>query len=57
MDLRGSIGREGQPARTSKLRKNGRRYFAPGVGVYSSVPKNGYREFGGTSMAAPVVSG
>jgi len=53
----GSIGREGQPAKTSNYGKTAVDIFAPGVGVYSSVPKNGYRELGGTSMAAPVVSG
>ena len=31
--------------------------FAPGDGINSTVPHNGYRNFKGTSMAAPVVSG
>jgi subtilisin family serine protease len=31
--------------------------FAPGVDIRSTVPDNGYEELGGTSMAAPVVSG
>jgi subtilisin family serine protease len=31
--------------------------FAPGVYVYSTLPKNTYKESSGTSMAAPVVSG
>ena len=31
--------------------------FAPGVGIYSTVPDNGYEPSDGTSMAAPVVSG
>ncbi len=31
--------------------------FAPGVEMYSTVPYNQYETFGGTSQAAPVVSG
>jgi subtilisin family serine protease len=31
--------------------------FAPGVAIRSTTTGNGYREFEGTSMAAPVVSG
>lgn len=31
--------------------------FAPGVGILSTVPGNGYKANQGTSMAAPVVSG
>jgi subtilisin family serine protease len=31
--------------------------FAPGVGIYSTVPGNRYESNDGTSMAAPVVSG
>ena len=31
--------------------------FAPGVGIYSTVPGSEYRLMDGTSMAAPVVSG
>lgn len=30
---------------------------APGVGIYSSFGKNGYKTMDGTSMAAPIVSG
>jgi subtilisin family serine protease len=31
--------------------------FAPGASIYSTVPGNGYERNGGTSMAAPMVSG
>ena len=31
--------------------------FAPGVDIYSTTPDNSYASLGGTSMAAPVVSG
>ena len=30
---------------------------APGVGIYSSIPGNGYSSWNGTSMAAPLVAG
>jgi len=31
--------------------------FAPGTGIYSTVPNNRYKRNGGTSMAAPMVTG
>jgi len=31
--------------------------FAPGVDIYSAVPKSDYKELSGTSMASPVVAG
>jgi len=31
--------------------------FAPGVDIYSTIPKNNYKDQSGTSMAAPVVTG
>ena len=31
--------------------------FSPGVDIYSTTPKNGYRDASGTSMASPVAAG
>jgi subtilisin family serine protease len=31
--------------------------FAPGVDIYSTTPKNGYKDASGTSMATPVTCG
>ena len=31
--------------------------FSPGVDIYSTTPKNGYKDASGTSMAAPVTAG
>ena len=53
----GSSDMEGQPAVTSNYGKEKVDVFAPGVGIYSTVPGNGYALMGGTSMATPVVSG
>ena len=53
----GSIGMSGAPARSSNYGKTEVDLFAPGDGVYSTVPGNKYRSLRGTSMAAPVVTG
>ena len=53
----GSIGMVGQPAMSSNYDKNEVDVFAPGDGIYSSVPDNKYMSLRGTSMAAPVVTG
>ena len=53
----GSIGMSGQPARSSNYGKREVDLFAPGDGVYSTVPGNKYKNLRGTSMAAPVVTG
>jgi hypothetical protein len=31
--------------------------FSPGVDIYSTTPKNGYKDASGTSMASPVTAG
>jgi cell wall-associated protease len=41
----------------SNYGKNGVDVFAPGVGIYSSIPGSKYDYHDGTSMAAPVVTG
>jgi subtilisin family serine protease len=41
----------------SNYGKNTVDVFAPGVEIYSTVPKNGYKDASGTSMAAPVTAG
>jgi subtilisin family serine protease len=41
----------------SNYGKNTVDVFSPGVDIYSTTPKNGYRDASGTSMAAPVASG
>lgn len=53
----GSSDMEGQPAVTSNYGKKNVDVFAPGVGIYSTIPGNKYMEMGGTSMATPVISG
>lgn len=45
------------PASFSNYGKEGVDVFAPGVGIYSSVPGSKYDYHDGTSMAAPVVTG
>ncbi|MES2893727.1 MAG: S8 family serine peptidase [Bacteroidota bacterium] len=48
----------GHPASFSNYGKNLVDLFAPGVAIYSTIPKgNKYMAWDGTSMAAPVVSG
>ena len=53
----GSIGPWGQPARSSNYGKMNVDLFAPGDGIYSTVLNNQYKQLGGTSMAAPMVTG
>lgn len=48
---------DGNPARMSNYGKKSVDVFAPGVDIYSTVPGDNYKKKGGTSMAAPVVSG
>lgn len=48
---------EGEPARMSNYGKESVDVFAPGVEIYSTIPGDNYVRKGGTSMAAPVVSG
>ena len=45
------------PASFSNYGKHTVDLFAPGVGIWSSVPGNNYANMDGTSMAAPVVAG
>ena len=45
------------PATFSNYGHNVVDVFAPGVAIVSLAPKNGYTIMGGTSMAAPIVSG
>ncbi len=48
---------ENLPAKFTNYGESSVDLFAPGVYVYSTLPKNIYKESSGTSMAAPVVSG
>ncbi|MDI1353319.1 MAG: S8 family peptidase [bacterium] len=41
----------------SNYGKNTVDVFSPGVDIYSTTPKNGYKDASGTSMAAPVTAG
>ncbi len=41
----------------SNYGKNNVDVFAPGAKIYSTVPENGYKTMGGTSMASPAVAG
>ncbi|MBX3165045.1 MAG: S8 family peptidase [Bacteroidetes bacterium] len=41
----------------SNYGKNSVDIFSPGVDIYSTAPKNGYKDASGTSMAAPVTAG
>ena len=45
------------PASFSNYGKLNVDIFAPGVQIYSTVPKNEYAKFSGTSMASPEVAG
>lgn len=53
----GSIDLKGMPAVSSNYGKKNVDLFAPGVDIYSTVMDGNYKKMGGTSMAAPVVSG
>ncbi len=48
---------ENLPATFSNYGKLNVDIFAPGVQIYSTVPKNDYKRFDGTSMASPEVAG
>lgn len=48
---------ENMPATFSNYGKLNVDVFGPGVQIYSSVPKNEYAKFSGTSMASPEVAG
>lgn len=53
----GSSDPEGNPSISSNYGKENVDLFAPGVDIYSTIPDGNYKKMGGTSMAAPVVSG
>lgn len=53
----GSIAPDGNPAISSNYGKANVDLFAPGVDIYSTIVGGNYKKMGGTSMAAPVVSG
>lgn len=53
----GASAPDGNPAKMSNHGKKSVDVFAPGVDIYSTVPGDNYKKKGGTSMAAPVVSG
>lgn len=48
---------DGNPARASNYGKRNVDVFAPGFDIYSTTPGDNYERKGGTSMAAPVVTG
>jgi len=48
---------ENLPANFSNYGKTNVDVFAPGVQIYSTVPKNEYAKYNGTSMASPEVAG
>ncbi|NLL36838.1 MAG: S8 family serine peptidase, partial [Fretibacterium sp.] len=53
----GASAPEGEAAVFSNWSETKVDLAAPGVGIYSTVPRNEYEENGGTSMAAPHVTG
>ncbi len=55
-----NIDNDGGPASSSFAAENQLYNYelsAPGVGIMSTVPNGGYREYNGTSMACPLVAG
>ncbi len=53
----GSSDPEGKPSVFSNKGTLSVDLSAPGTGIFSTLPNNGYGHFSGTSMAAPMVSG
>jgi len=55
----GAIRSDGQKTNFSNYSTSGNyvHVFAPGEGIYSTIPNNGYASWGGTSMAAPHATG
>ena len=49
--------KQGLVAEFSNFGKESVDFFAPGVDIYSTIPKNGYKNSSGTSMAAPMSTG
>lgn len=53
----GASDPQGNPVITSNYGKNSVDVFAPGLDIFGAIPGDNYRKNGGTSLAAPMVSG